>query len=145
MPILTDYTWIMKRKRLNDQSNTVMAYKGNSPGTQAFMFEIIESNVKSTRSFGGSTVLKEFKNLITYQTKTSYNGTPISAGIDADGSNLFVFRNREPYSYYCKGAFYKAMLYSKTIDMLSINMLKNLFAKDELIDLNNPIFKKEEL
>lgn len=144
MPVLTDYTWIMKRKRLNDKSSTVMAYKGSSPGTQAFMFELIEGS-KSTRSFGGSTVLEGFADLISYQTKTSYNGTTISAGIDADGTNLFIFRSREPYPNYCKGVFYKAMLYSKTIDMLSINMLKNLFAKDELIDVNNPIFKKDEL
>lgn len=141
MPVLTDYTWIMKRKRLNDKSSTVMAYKGSSPGTQAFMFELIEGS-KSTRSFGGSTVLEGFADLISYQTKTSYNGTTISAGIDADGTNLFIFRSREPYPNYCKGVFYKAMLYSKTIDMLSINMLKNLFEKDELIDVNNPIFKK---
>lgn len=144
MPVLTDYTWIMKRKRLNDKSSTVMAYKGNSPGTQAFMFELIEGS-KSTRSFGGSTVLEGFADLISYQTKTSYNGTTISAGIDADGTNLFIFRSREPYPNYCKGVFYKAMLYSKTIDMLSINMLKNLFERDELIDVNNPIFKKDEL
>jgi hypothetical protein len=37
------------------------------------------------------------------------------------------------------------MLYTKTIDQLSINMLKNLFERDELIDVTNPIFKKEEL
>lgn len=43
---------------------------------------------------------------------------------------------------YWKGIFYKLMLYSKTIDMLSINALKNLFALDILIDINHPIFKK---
>lgn len=43
---------------------------------------------------------------------------------------------------YWKGVFYKLMLYPKTIDILSINMLKNLFERDEIIDLNNPIFKK---
>lgn len=106
------------------------------------MFELIEGS-KSTRSFGGKTALEGFTDLISYQTKTSYNGTTISAGIDADGTNLFIFRSREPYPNYCKGVFYKAMLYSKTIDMLSINMLKNLFEKDELIDVKHPIFKNE--
>ena len=144
MPVLTDYTWIMKRKRLNDNTSTVMAYKGNSPGSLGFMFELIEGG-KATRSFGANTALQEFADLISYQTKTSYNGTAISVGDDTDGNNLFIFRSREPYPYYCKVVFYKAMLYSKTIDMLSINMLKNLFEKDELIDVNNPIFKKDEL
>ena len=46
---------------------------------------------------------------------------------------------------YRKAVFYKAMFYTKTIDQLSINMLKNLFERDELIDVTNPIFKKEEL
>lgn len=46
---------------------------------------------------------------------------------------------------YWKGVFYKLMFYTKTIDQLSINMLKNLFERDELIDVTNPIFKKEEL
>ena len=145
MPVLTDYTWIMKRKRLKDTGNNVMAYKGNSPssyGDMSFMFELIENDVKNTRSFGINTVLEEFADLISYQTKTSYNGTTIPAGDNTDGNNLFIFRNREPYPFYCKGVFYKAMLYSKTIDMLSINMLKNLFEKDELIDVNNPIFKQ---
>ena len=36
-------------------------------------------------------------------------------------------------------------VYTKTIDQLSINMLKNLFERDELIDITNPIFKKKEL
>lgn len=142
MPVLTDYTWIMKRKRLKDTGNNVMAYKGNSPGSMSFMFELIENDTKNTKSFGTNSTLEGFADLISYQTKNSYNGTVIPAGDNADGSNLFIFRSREPYQFYCKGVFYKAMLYSKTIDMLSINMLKNLFEKDELIDVNNPIFKK---
>lgn len=145
MPVLTDYTWIMKRKRLKDTGNNVMAYKGNSPGSMSFMFELVENDTKNTRSFGTNSTLEGFADLISYQTKNSYNGTVIPAGDNADGNNLFIFRSREPYQFYCKGVFYKAMLYSKTIDQLSINMLKNLFEKDELIDVNNPIFKKEEL
>lgn len=47
------------------------------------------------------------------------------------------------YPYYTKAVFYKAMLYDKTVDQLSINMLKNLFEIDELIDVTNPIFKKQ--
>lgn len=144
MPVLTDYTWIMKRKRLND-ANSVMAYKGGPSGTESFSFEQIEDGIKNIKSFGTNTVLEEFADLISYQTKNSYNGTTIPAGNSVDYSDLYIFRAKEPYPYYCKGVFYKAMLYSKTIDMLSINMLKNLFEKDELIDVNNPIFKKEEL
>lgn len=143
MPVLTDYTWIMKRKRLNDKGYTTLCHKGNGINTTAFLFEIIEGTTK-TRSFGiDSTIV--FPDLISWQTKNSYNGQTIASGSSVDGNVLHIFMGSNVYPYYTKAVFYKAMLYSKTIDMLSINMLKNLFEKDGLIDVNNPIFKKEEL
>lgn len=143
MPVLTDYTWIMKRKRLNDKGSTTLCHKGNGSNSNAFLFEIIEGTTK-TRSFGtDSTVV--FPDLISWQTKNSYNGQTIASGTSVDGNVLHIFMGSNVYPYYTKAVFYKAMLYSKTIDMLSINMLKNLFEKDGLIDVNNPIFKKEEL
>ena len=145
MPVLTDYTWIMKRKRLNDKSSTTLCHKGNGSTQNAFLFEYIEGAIKATRSFGATTPNITFPNLISYQTKNSYNGQNINVGTSEDGNALHIFMGSNTYPYYTKAVFYKAMLYSKTIDMLSINMLKNLFAKDELIDVNNPIFKKDEL
>lgn len=41
---------------------------------------------------------------------------------------------------YWKGIIYKTILYSKTISLLEINFLKNLMEKDEIIDINHPIF-----
>lgn len=143
MPVLTDYTWIMKRKRLNDKGNTTLCHKGNGSNTNAFLFEIIEGTTK-TRSFGIDNIIV-FPDLISWQTKNSYNGQTIVSGTSVDGNVLHIFMGSNVYPYYTKAVFYKAMLYSKTIDMLSINMLKNLFEKDGLIDVNNPIFKKEEL
>lgn len=143
MPVLTDYTWIMKRKRLNDKGGTTLCHKGNGSNTNAFLFEIIEGTTK-TRSFGTDSTIV-FPDLISWQTKNSYNGQTIASGTSVDGNVLHIFMGSNVYPYYTKAVFYKAMLYSKTIDMLSINMLKNLFEKDGLIDVNNPIFKKEEL
>ncbi len=140
MPVLTDYTWIMKRKRLNDKALTILCHKGEATSSGAFLFEYIEGGI-NTRSFGATNNVT-FPDLISYQTKNSYNGQSISVGSNVDGTQLRIFMGGDTYPYYTKAVFYKAMLYSKTIDMLSINMLKNLFAKDELIDLNNPIFKK---
>ena len=143
MPVLTDYTWIMKRKRLNDKGSTTLCHKGDGSNTAAFLFEIIEGTTK-TRSFGTDSTIV-FPDLISWQTKNSYNGQTIASGTSVDGNVLHIFMGGNVYPYYTKAVFYKAMLYSKTIDMLSINMLKNLFEKDGLIDVNNPIFKKEEL
>lgn len=143
MPVLTDYTWIIKRKRLNDKALTILCYKGEATSSGAFLFEYIEGGI-NTRSFGATTNVT-FPDLISYQTKNSYNGQSISVGSNVDGTQLRIFMGGDTYPYYTKAVFYKAMLYSKTIDMLSINMLKNLFERDELIDVTNPIFKKEEL
>nr|DAI04097.1 MAG TPA: hypothetical protein [Caudoviricetes sp.] len=141
MPVLTDYTWIMKRKRLNDKSSTTLCYKGAGGTNGAFLFEFIEGG-NGTRNFGNTNAGITFPDLISWQTKSSYNGKDITVGSATDGNALHIFMGSNSYPYYTKAVFYKAMLYSKTIDQLSINMLKNLFAKDELIDVNNPIFKK---
>ncbi|WP_336617139.1 hypothetical protein [Bacteroides acidifaciens] len=141
MPVLTDYTWIMKRKRLNDKDGTSLCYKGNEKTNGAFLFEYREGGRMNTRNFGASTDVT-FPDLISWQTKSSYNGQTTASGTSVDGNALHIFMGSNTYPYYTKAVFYKAMLYSKTIDMLSINMLKNLFAKDELIDVNNPIFKQ---
>lgn len=143
MLVLTDYTWIMKRKRLDDKNEKTLLHKGNGYSKSAFLFEFTEGGQK-TRSFGNDTYIT-FPDLISYQSKNSYNGQTIESGANVDGNVLHVFMGSNSYPRYTKAVFYKGMLYSKTIDALSINMLKNLFEKDELIDINNPIFKKKEL
>lgn len=144
MPVLTDYTWIMKRKfpDINKMQTFVHKGTGNSSGS-AFLFEFNENGQK-TRSFGHDTTVV-FPDLISYQTKNSYNGKAIAADNTIDGNQLRIFMGNDKYPRYAKAVFYKAILYSKTIDQLSINMLKNLFERDELIDITNPIFKKKEL
>lgn len=79
---------------------------------------------------------------ISWATPTSYNGTTVTKGTGGDNPGVIVGSYGGTYWH---GVFYKPMLYTKTIDQLSINMLKNLFERDELIDVTNPIFKKEEL
>ena len=143
MPVLTDYTWIIKRQFPDISKMQTFVHKGNGSNNSAFLFEFNENGQK-TRSFGHDTTVV-FPDLISYQTKNSYNGEAIAADNTVDGNQLRVFMGSDQYPRYAKAVFYKAMLYSKTIDTLSINMLKNLFERDELIDVNNPIFKKKEL
>lgn len=143
MPVLTDYTWIMKRKRLDDKNEKTLLHKGDGYSKSAFLFEFTEGGQK-TRSFGSDTYIT-FPDIISYQSKNNYNGQTIESGANVDGNVLHVFMGANSYPRYTKAVFYKEMLYSKTIDALSINMLKNLFERDELIDITNPIFKKKEL
>ena len=72
----------------------------------------------------------------------SFNGTSINKGggnTDDSGITVAKFSNG-----YTGMVFYKLILYPKTISLLEINFLKNLMEKDEIIDLNNPIFIKNE-
>lgn len=149
IPAFTDFTVIAKRvwRNKDEPLNECFIHKGvvNTPISQsAFMleYEITDDTYYRSASFGGYINVERVNRpeSITYQTTKSYNGTPIikGSGIDTQGLVIGAVTNN-----YWKGVFYKMMLYSKTIDMLSINMLKNLFAKDELIDVNNPIFKKQ--
>nr|DAW19653.1 MAG TPA: hypothetical protein [Caudoviricetes sp.] len=151
IPAFTDFTVIAKRMWINKDEplNECFIHKGvvnTSISQSAFMleYEITDDTYYRSASFGGYINVERVNRpeSITYQTTKSYNGTPIikGSGIDTQGLVIGAATNN-----YWKGVFYKMMLYSKTIDQLSINMLKNLFAKDELIDVNNPIFKKEEL
>ena len=137
IPAVTDFTVIAKRNILNYES--AFAIKGdNTTSTAAF---VLEYGSDKFYNFGGVNTV-EYPNTITVATKSSYNNNPAvsSQGIDSLGLRIGEYRN-----YYSKLVFYKLMLYTKTIDQLSINMLKNLFERDELIDVNNPIFKKKEL
>lgn len=145
---ITDFTAIAKRVWANKDNpmNECFIHKGvvSTPISEsAFMleYEITNDTYYRSASFGGYINVERVNRPenITYQTTESYNGIPIikGSGIDTKGLVIGVVTNN-----YWKGIFYKLMLYSKTIDMLSINALKNLFALDILIDINHPIFKK---
>lgn len=137
IPAVTDFTVIGKRNILNHESGFAIK-GGNTTSTAAF---ILEYGSDKFYNFDGINTV-EFPDTITVATKSSYNNNPAvsSQGVDSLGLRIGEYRN-----YYSKLVFYKLMLYTKTIDQLSINMLKNLFERDELIDITNPIFKKKEL
>jgi hypothetical protein len=148
IPAVTDFTAIAKRVWVNKDNpmNECFIHKGvvsTSISESAFMleYEITNDTYYRSASFGGYINVERVNRpeSITYQTTKSYNGIPIikGSGIDTQGLVIGAVTNN-----YWKGIFYKLMLYSKTIDMLSINALKNLFALDILIDINHPIFKK---
>lgn len=145
---ITDFTAIAKRVWANKDNpmNECFIHKGvvSTPISEsAFMleYEITNDTYYRSASFGGYINVERVNRPenITYQTTESYNGIPIikGSGIDTKGLVIGAVTNN-----YWKGIFYKLMLYSKTIDMLSINALKNLFALDIFIDINHPIFKK---
>lgn len=70
-------------------------------------------------------------------TKTNVNGETTIFGTNSDIKGI-IFGNWS--SGYMNMVIYKSIFYTKTISLLEINFLKNLMEKDEIIDINHPIF-----
>lgn len=144
IPAVTDFTVIAKRISQASTNDTMFITKGQDGVVANFALGLEYRNINGeyVYSFGTSTNVESIPDLITYCTPTNYNGKVLTRGNvqDTNGIQIGKFDIK-----YWKGVFYKLMFYTKTIDQLSINMLKNLFERDELIDVTNPIFKKKEL
>lgn len=143
IPAFTDFTYILKRQILKGIANSAVMYKGNITVNQGGAFicnycEPSDTNLFTDFSFGGLLRSNDIDKPIIYGTKTSVNGDSITPGenIDTVGINVGKWVNYLPM------VFYKLILYPKTIPLLQINFLKNLMERDEIIDLDNPIFKK---
>lgn len=143
IPAVTDFTVIAKRSTLDTNINSAFVTKGtsNTYNKAAFMLEFKSSASIQIGSFGILNNGQNIPDLITYMTPTDYNKAGISKGTAIDENGLIM--GKYSNTHYWNGVFYKLMFYTKTIDQLSINMLKNLFERDELIDVTNPIFKKQ--
>lgn len=142
IPILTDFTFIIKREILGLETNeSMLVIKGdkvyNNGIGNAFILEHNNNGVNYVYSYGKLNQIKRDDSKIIYLTPESYNGNPIIKGENGDNLGLVLSRH-------WRGIIYKTILYSKTISLLEINFLKNLMEKDEIIDLNNPIFIKNE-
>lgn len=149
IPIVDDFTFLVKASLLKGftGSGGLIARKGDKKhydtGGYAFIYcfdSPIESYRNSYYSFGKSFVpSKEIvaPPLIGYMTKTNVNGETTTFGTNSDIKGI-IFGNWS--SGYMNMVIYKSIFYTKTISLLEINFLKNLMEKDEIIDINHPIF-----
>lgn len=142
IPIFTDFTAIIKRVDLDAKNdNSTVMFKGNkiyeSSIGNGFILDYCYNNKNYVYSYGKLNQIERDDSKIIYLTPESYNSNPIIKGENRDNLGLVLGK--------CwKGIIYKTILYSKTISLLEINFLKNLMEKDEIIDLTNPIFIKNE-
>ena len=139
IPALTDYTYIYKRTIINIPTNAATLQKG-ADKTNGGAF-IADYGNKWQFNFGQYNIIQGIADGINWQTVNSFNGTSINKGENTDDSGITVSKFS---SGYASTVFYKLILYPKTISLLEINFLKNLMEKDEIIDLTNPIFIKDE-
>lgn len=138
IPIFTDFTAIIKKVDLDAKNdNSTVMFKGNkiyeSSIGNGFILDYCYNSKNYVYSYGKLNRIERDDSKIIYLTPESYNGNPIIKGENEDNLGLVLGK-------YWKGIIYKTILYSKTISLLEINFLKNLMEKDEIIDINHPIF-----
>lgn len=138
IPIFTDFTAIIKRVDLDAKNdNSTIMFKGNkiyeSSIGNGFILDYCYNSKNYVYSYGKLNQIERDDSKIIYLTPESYNGNSIIKGENEDNPGLVLGK-------YWKGIIYKTILYSKTISLLEINFLKNLMEKDEIIDINHPIF-----
>lgn len=138
IPIFTDFTAIIKRVDLDAKNdNSTVMFKGDkvyeSNIGNGFILDYCYNSKNYVYSYGKLNQIERDDSKIIYLTPESYNGNPIIKGENRDNLGLVLGK-------YWKGIIYKTILYSKTISLLEINFLKNLIEKDEIIDINHPIF-----
>ena len=147
--VVEDFTFLVKGSLLKGLTGSggCIARKGDkkhyNTGGYAFIYcfdSPIESYRNSYYSFGKSFVPSKkivAPPLIGYMTKTNVNGETTTFGTNSDIKGI-IFGNWS--SGYMNMVIYKSIFYTKTISLLEINFLKNLMEKDEIIDINHPIF-----
>ena len=135
IPAFTDYTYIFKRTILNIPSNGATLLKG-SHKTNGRAF-IADYGNKWQFNFGQYNTIQSIPDGINWQTSSSFNGTSINRGTNTDDEGITVSRFSNGYT---QMVFYKLMLYPRTTDMLTINMIKNMMAEDGIIDIQGKLF-----
>ena len=143
IPAFTDFTYVFKRKLLNALAGSASMNKGLTDQQRATLADYVNANGDIIgSSFGNMVFANSLRDSdIIYGTTNSVNGTTVSKGSNPDSNGIDIGRF---VTWYKQMVFYKLILYPKTIPLLQINFLKNLMEKDEIIDLNNPIFIKNE-
>lgn len=129
LPLLSDYTIIADRTWFENNGNRVFANKENIWPNCAFTFEKINVSLNSeTFSFSQSTGIDDLRNKsgITYQTKQSYNGNPISFGDSSDGEVLVIGGQITGEFVGCHGDI---LLFNRTLTDDEITWLKENWEK----------------
>lgn len=119
LPILTDYTIIVKRVFLDNEkgySGTIAAKGVNPENLGAFCFERNDNTYYSQTSFGEGSRIKIDKNVeISWQTTLSYLGKAIHRGSLLDEPTFTIGTAFSRYLF-LKGAIYSAYLFDRSLD-----------------------------
>lgn len=142
----TDYTYIFQRELLSNTTGSASMYSGafQALGGGAFISDYSINSGGATDGMYGYSFGRNAKvpslatDKIIYGTTTSVNGTDIIPGSNLATGNSITLGQWDVN--YKKMVFYKLFLYPRTIDMLSINMVKNMMEEGEIIDITSKLF-----
>lgn len=122
-----DYTVVAIRKNI-DKNDTCFINKSPIVGQGAFIFEM---GTNRTYSYGQGTFVSIEPALFSYQTKTSYNGNPITpgSGVDSD-SRMELFRLRYNSAAYAAIALYDLRIYDHSLTAEELQIVKDEMMSD---------------
>lgn len=114
-PLLTEYTLCTTRAHAMGVTGA-LASKSAAPGQGAFIFEVNNGAAdNAVYTFGRSNSVTYAPTGFVYQTKDSYNGTPITAGTGADTDILMVGGLRPNKIEPCTGSYKSFVLFNHTL------------------------------
>lgn len=127
MPILTDYTIIANRTWFVDKQERVFISKATGQNG-AFIFEYkTPANNKTYSYYQQNDIVIDNNNKVVYQTKNSYNGTPIQAGNKQDTDVLYIGNIRVPDSRSFIGCHGDILLFNRTLTDDELDLVKEHF------------------
>lgn len=125
LPILTDYTVIADRTWFVDKQERVFISKATGQNG-AFIFEYkTPINNKTYSYYQQNDIVIDNNNKVVYQTKNSYNGTPIYAGDKQDTDVLFIGNIRVPDIRSFVGCHGDILLFNRSLTKREISWVKN--------------------
>lgn len=126
LPILTDYTVIAKRKILADKVSALASKATDNNSTDgAFIFDAKNVAGYIACNFGANNALVElYPEDVSYQTKESYNGSPIIKLNHADTDKLSLFTFSAQNNLVSQYALYSFLLFDRTLTTAEIEWVK---------------------
>lgn len=125
LPILTDYTVIADRTWFVDKQERVFISKATGQNG-AFIFEYkTPTNNKTYSYYQQNDIVIDNNNKVVYQTKNSYNGTPIYAGDKQDTDVLYIGNIIVPDNRSFVGCHGDILLFNRSLTKREISWVKN--------------------
>lgn len=146
LPILTDYTIIADRTWFVDKQERVFISKATGQNG-AFIFEYkTPANNKTYSYYQQNDIVIDNNNKVVYQTKNSYNGTPIQAGDKQDTDVLYIGNIRVPDSRSFIGCHGDILLFNRTLTDDELSVIKEVVfgisnIKDALLTVDKKYIK----